>query len=501
MTKRIGWRRAATLGAVLALVGGCSGGGSSTSGPTSIPTTTAARPSRTVVLDGDPMESCRVASMDAYCGRLTVPENRSDPGGRVIDLAIAVVPAEDQGIAPGAVFLLAGGPGGAATDSWAGAARAFPGIHASWDIVLVDQRGTGGSNQMLLPESPDLEDLSEPEIRELLPGWVDAAFAGLDGDPRFYTSTVAADDLDDVRAALGYEQINLYGGSYGATLAQYYLRQHEQHVRSVVLDGGTLLDVPLWELWARSSQGALESVLARCVASASCHRAYPDLEGDLAAALRDLAEDPVTTEVTDPSGDPIIVDRAALANQLHRLLAVNRSGEIPRLVHLAARGEFAPVAELVQEALAEPDVMQLAMFWSISCSEAWALNRPAETAALAAGTYLEPVVVEQARSVELACSLIEPGIVPVGDGEPARSEVPVLLLNGSEDPQDPPANVADAPTELPNSLVVVAPGQGHTVGHLGCLPEVVSDFIDAGTVIGLDTRCVGSMLPPPFDLP
>jgi pimeloyl-ACP methyl ester carboxylesterase len=150
--------------------------------------------------------------------------------------------------------------------------------------------------------------------------------------------------------------------------------------------------------------------------------------------------------------------------------------------------------------LAEPDVMQLAMFWSISCSEAWALNRPAETAALAAGTYLEPVVVEQARSVEFACSLIEPGIVPVGDGEPVRSEVPVLLLNGSEDPQDPPANVADAPTELPNSLVVVAPGQGHTVGHLGCLPEVVSDFIDAGTVIGLDTRCVGSMLPPPFDL-
>jgi hypothetical protein len=215
MAKRIGCRRAATLGAVLALVGGCSGGGSSASGPT----TTTTRPSRTVVLDGDPMENCRVASMDAYCGRLTVPEDRSDPGGRVIDLAIAVVPAEDQGIAPGAVFFLAGGPGGSATDSWAGAARAFPGVHASWDIVLVDQRGTGGSNQMLLPESPDLEDLSEAEIRELLPGWVDAAFAGLDGDPRFYTSTVAADDLDDVRAALGYEQINLYGGSYGATLA------------------------------------------------------------------------------------------------------------------------------------------------------------------------------------------------------------------------------------------------------------------------------------------
>jgi hypothetical protein len=78
--------------------------------------------------------------------------------------------------------------------------------------------------------------------------------------------------------------------------------------------------------------------------------------------------------------------------------------------------------------------------------------------------------------------------------------VPVLLLNGSEDPQDPPANVADAVTELPNSLEVVAPAQGHTVGHLGCLPQVVAAFIEAGTTEGLDTTCVDELLPPPFDL-
>jgi TAP-like protein len=78
--------------------------------------------------------------------------------------------------------------------------------------------------------------------------------------------------------------------------------------------------------------------------------------------------------------------------------------------------------------------------------------------------------------------------------------VPILLLNGSEDPQDPPANVADAPTELPNSLSIVAPGQGHTVGTVGCLPRVVAAFIDAGTVDGLDTSCVSELLTPPFDL-
>jgi hypothetical protein len=60
--------------------------------------------------------------------------------------------------------------------------------------------------------------------------------------------------------------------------------------------------------------------------------------------------------------------------------------------------------------------------------------------------------------------------------------------------------VADAGTELPNSLEVVAPGQGHIVGNLGCLPEVVAAFIDAGTIDGLDTTCAGDMLPPPFRL-
>jgi hypothetical protein len=76
----------------------------------------------------------------------------------------------------------------------------------------------------------------------------------------------------------------------------------------------------------------------------------------------------------------------------------------------------------------------------------------------------------------------------------------VLLLNGDADPQDPPENVADAPTELPNSLVVVVPWMGHTVGHIGCLPEVVGAFLSAGTTDGLDISCVSAIEPPPFVL-
>jgi pimeloyl-ACP methyl ester carboxylesterase len=487
------------------LVAACSpdaapkGGGTSGSSPGAA--TTSPDAAGTFELDGEPMLPCPIGFVEAVCGRLSVPEDRSNPGGRTIELAITVVPAMDPAPADDAVFFLAGGPGGAATRSWANAPELFPGIHESRDIVLVDQRGTGDSNPLVLPDLPDVGGMTEAEIREFLPGWVETAFAGLDGDARFYTSAVAADDLDDVRAALGYQRIDLYGGSYGATLAQYYLRQHEDHVRAVVLDGVTLVDVPIFELYARRSQDALDSVFARCQAYDPCRAAFPDLDGDLASVMDHLSRHPVETDLTDPSGDPIIVDPVAFADAVHSLILFHRSGGVPRAVHLAAEGELGPVAEVIQQIASEPDPASQAMFWSIMCSEPWARFRPAPTRRLSAGTYLAQSVIEDARSYAFACGLIEPGVVLPGDGKPVRSDVPVLLLNGSEDPQDPPANVVDAPSELPNSLEVVAPGQGHTVGHLGCLPEVVAAFIEAGTVDGLATACAGEMLPPPFDLP
>jgi pimeloyl-ACP methyl ester carboxylesterase len=457
-------------------------------------------PARELVLDGEPMLPCSSAGFDAVCGHLSVPEDRSDPDGRRIELKVVVVPAQDAIPAEDPVFFLAGGPGGAATQSWANAPSVFPEIHAHRDIVLVDQRGTGDSNPLVFEDRPDIDGMSKDEVRDFLTGWADEAFEALDGDARFYTSTVAADDLDDVRAALGYERIDLYGGSYGATLAQYYLRQHEEHVRAVVLDGGTLVDVPILELFAPRSQDALDSVFDRCAAYVSCREAYPNLEAELEAAMTRLSNHPVETDVPDPSGVPVVVDAESLAGQVHNLILSHRSGDVPNLVHRTAEGDLDPLIALILESAREPDPTANAMFLSIMCSEPWATFRPAAVADLGAGSYYTSSMLQSARSNQFACQFVDPGVVLPNDGDPVRSDVPVLLLNGSEDPQDPPANVADAATELPNSLEVVAPGQGHTVGHLGCLPQVVAAFIEAGTVEGLDTACVSELLPPPFDL-
>ena len=113
-------------------------------------------------------------------------------------------------------------------------------------------------------------------------------------EPQFYTTSEAMDDLDDVREALGYDKINLVGYSYGATAAQYYLRQHEEHVRTMTLGGGSLLDVPVFELWAKNSQRAMDLILDRCLADPACEAAFPNLKAEFKGLFARLAEQPVT---------------------------------------------------------------------------------------------------------------------------------------------------------------------------------------------------------------
>lgn len=141
----------------------------------------------------------------------------------------------------------------------------------------------------------------------------------------------------------------------------------------------------------------------------------------------------------------------------------------------------------------------LVMSQIIRCSEAWARFDPAETARSGSGSYLVDAEVAGAQNQAALCAVLPAGVVPADDAKAVRSDVPALFLVGEADPQDPPANIADAPKDLPNSVTVVVPGQAHTVGHLGCMPGVVSSFIDAGTAKGLDVSCMATGVPlPPF---
>jgi pimeloyl-ACP methyl ester carboxylesterase len=357
---------------------------------------------------------------------------------------------------------------------------------------------------LVAPPAPDTTGLTEAEATAKIEAWRDKVLAELPGDPRFYTTSAAMDDVDEVRAALGYETIDLYGPSYGATAALYYLRQHEDHVRAVVLDGGTLLDVPIFERFAPNSQHALDIVFKRCAADSACHAAYPDLPGDLATALTRLRKQPVTTSIPAPgTSEPIVIDEMFLTGAIHSALVdVHTVGSVPRLVHAAGRGDWDQVARMIAAAM-EPESANsasLVMAIEIRCSEAWARFDPIETARAGRDSYLRDLEVRLAEEQSVSCNFVPAAALPANDGAPVTSDRPVLLVLGEADPQNPLSNVADAPKDFPNSVTVVVPGQAHRVAHLGCMPSIVDSFIEAGSVKGLDVTCAATGVPlPPFD--
>lgn len=218
-----------------------------------------------------PLEPCTLGGgVTARCGTFTVPENRAKTGGRTISLRVAVVPARDGGTKADPVVHITGGPGGSAVADALGMLSVFSELNESRDLVLVDQRGTGSSNRLDCPPPR-----SRPTTVAAVRAYFSACMTSLDADPRQYTTVPAMDDLAEVLGALGYGQVNLYGASYGATAGQYFLAQHPELVRTVVLDGGTLLDVPIFELWGRNGQRALRSILERCADPGAAQRGTP----------------------------------------------------------------------------------------------------------------------------------------------------------------------------------------------------------------------------------
>jgi pimeloyl-ACP methyl ester carboxylesterase len=278
------------------------------------------------------LEPCNVAGyIPAECGYLRVPEDRSDPNSRILKLWTVVIRAYGPDPQPDPLFYIVGGPGVYVTDGNIVAnARniMFLNVNARHDLVFLDQRGTNDQHRLTceLPPSGIGAATSQREVND----WMAQCLAGLDGDPRFSITAPAMQDLDDARAALGYDKINLYGISYGAAAAQVYMRMFPEHVRAVVLDHGTALDLPFRYVLPRASQSALDQVFAYCEQDEGCHAAYPHLRGDWEKVLDRLAVGPVTTSYTRPGMDtPATITMEGLAEGLHELMYNGLYSQIP----------------------------------------------------------------------------------------------------------------------------------------------------------------------------
>jgi pimeloyl-ACP methyl ester carboxylesterase len=436
--------------------------------------------------------------LSAECGTLLVPENPADPAGRQVGLRVAVVRARGRSPAPDPLFFLTGGPGQAASESFVRISFAFKELNNQRDIVLVDQRGTGQSNPLECPLAED--PLQIDTLAEIADGAA-ACLAQLEGDPRFYTTAIAMDDLDRVRAALGYEQINLYGASYGTRAALTYLRQDPGRVRAAVLDGVVPPEQPLGLYVARDAQRALDLIFARCAVEPACQAAFPDLPAEFSALADRLDAAPAPVALEHPlTGEPVTFDLTndAFASTI-RLLSYSPEtvALLPLLIHTThEQDDFRLLAaqSLIGGSQLAEEISE-GMSTAVLCSEDAPFITPAEAEAANAGTYLRGAQTDQ---LAVVCPRWPAGAIPADFKAPVSVDVPVLLLSGEADPVTPPANGEQVAASLPNSLHLVAPSQGHNIVMRGCLPRLARDFIERGHLEGLETDCVKAIAPLPF---
>ncbi|MFM8320988.1 MAG: alpha/beta hydrolase, partial [Chloroflexota bacterium] len=440
--------------------------------------------------------SAGAGQVEARCGWLTVYEDRAAGRGRQIRLHVAVIPAVSRSPAPDPLFFIPGGPGEAASEAYLGLADAFTRLNQKRDIVLVDQRGTGRSHPLDCGDD-DTEDVSANDPADLQAAF-QRCLQAQDADPRFYTTAIAMDDLDQVRQALGYQQINLYGASYGTRAALVYMRQHPGRVRSAILDGVAPVGWPLGVDAPQDAQRALEMLFERCAAQPECAKAFPDLPRKFDALLERLDEQaPIETALDHPiSGLPTStpVDRARFTNLVHLMsYAPETAALLPLLIHDAYQRQsfdrFAAISLSTEGTLSS--AISVGMRMSVTCAEDLPLYQQARVTEGYLGDY-------SVATFKDICQVWPQGAIPDGYNQPVHSDAPVLLISGEADPVTPPENAAQAAETLPNSLQLVAPGMGHVNINRGCISRLAARFIEAGSPAGLDPACVANIAPLPF---
>lgn len=441
-----------------------------------------------------------VAAVEAQCATFAVPENRAAPDGRQIELAIAWVPTEGEA-EPDPVFMLAGGPGQGARATFPSVTTGFRDVLRRRHVILVDQRGTGGSNPLACRDAEGNNAFGDPldESPEAARRFAEGCLAELSktSDVRHYTTTDAVADLDAVRQALGAERINLYGGSYGTRVAQQYAKTFPQHTRAVVLDSVVPMSLVLGSEHAKNLDAALDAQFARCAADAACAAALPDPAGAVdrvraALAVPGLARvryrDPTSGEWREEiptSGHLAVVLRLFSYSPVTATL-------LPVVLSQALDGDHAPLlaqARFLMGSVGEQIMhgMQLSVICSEDADEFEA--RPED-----AGTLLGSALIELTRA---QCAVWPRGQRPADFRAPLTGDLPVLAISGEFDPVTPPRYGDAAIAQLSNARHLVLPGQGHTPINVGCMPQLFAQFIETADAKALDATCLDRLAPLP----
>jgi pimeloyl-ACP methyl ester carboxylesterase len=448
------------------------------------------------------------------CGHLTVPENRTRPGGRTIEVGVAIAKAASPRPRKEPLVYLTGGPGGTAIVT--AAQKVAAGLNADRDVIFVDQRGEYHADPAMT--CPDLDrfldrmptlPFFDATTRQASQAATTACRAGLtaDGaDLAAYNTFENAADIADLRVALGIRSWDVYGVSYGTYLALILVREHPEGIRSVVLDSVVPPQENTQEgFWVWPSYG-YEHLFAACDAQRACSAAYPNLRQEFFRTVNALEAHPMTVTITAAGGPKrIVLDGYALANALVLpSLAPGVLQDLPRAVHAIANGDGTPIASIVGGDGAV-GVQSWGLGLGVFCGEMVAYTTPARSLAAAKRalpTFPESVLtprVTQAPTLAWDCATWD---VPRTVENPHRmvtTDIPTLVLAGTLDAITPPENGRAVLPGLRRSRYVEFPDAGHDViiWDTECSHRVMHEFLDHPRA-PLDTRCVDHLSAPRF---
>ncbi len=434
-----------------------------------------------------------IATARAYCAAVPVPENRRAANGRALRLKVAVVPSESAQPDADLIVFLDGGPGGAATEDYPALAPAFAPLRKRHAVLLIDQRGTGGSNPLdcgkdeSTDAAPNLEQLRAC-LQELAPH----------AAPEFYTTSAAVEDLEAVRRTLGSPPLDLLAVSYGTRVAQQYARQYGTAVRAMVLDGAVPNTLALGSEHAANLEAVLRDLSARCRTSAACAERYGDPYQTLRRVHTRLRTEPQRVSLRDPYTFRV-QQKQMTADALAQLVRIYvyspyTAALLPYVLQQADRGEYALLMAQAQVVVGDvAESLSGGVALSVSCAEDADRLR---VDASAADTILGNSLVSALLS---ACPLWPHGARPKDFSEPLRGSLPVLVLAGEHDPVTP-ARYGEAIVQtLPRARLLKLAGQGHGLLAVGCVPRLVEEFVRTLDARSLNAHCLDVLAQaPPF---
>jgi pimeloyl-ACP methyl ester carboxylesterase len=445
------------------------------------------------------------------CGYVIVPENANGDPSDTVQLAVAIYRSSAENPQPDPVMFLQGGPGG-------GIVQLIPAFYPSFiepitqtrDFVVFDQRGTGLSEPALnctelnavtiqgLAENLSVEETA-PLAEEALQTCRERLESELGVNTGAYTSPISATDIRDIAEVLGYDQLNLYGGSYGTRLAQTVMRDYPELVRSAILDGAIPVELNLYEQQGAKAQIALDTLFEACASDESCNTAYPNLDEVYYDTVALLNENPGMVTITDPaSGEEYEteVDGLAFTGALFFALQSGQLvGTAPKIIYEVSEGDYNGLITPLTIPLIIGENLNIGVFLSVNCHEeifattpetlegVFVENPNTETFALAA-------VYGSGETIQRICE--NWGAAPLSEleTEPVVSDIPTLIYSGQFDPATPPYFGDLVAENLWNSTHYIFPGQGHAEGPGNpCPVQITLQFLEDPTQ-EIDDACI-----------